>query len=58
MEKKIMTVTELVKLGYPKKLLYRIAHLPNSPAFRFVDNGTFCFDTEKLEQFIKENGNR
>lgn len=54
--KKIKTVSELVQLGYPRKLLYRIAHMPNSPAFRFTEKGQFCFDIDKLETFIKKNG--
>lgn len=56
MEKTIKTISELVDDGWDKNLLYRICHMPNSPAFRSAKRGKFFFRVEALNQFIDSKG--
>lgn len=55
--KKLMTITELVKLGYSRSYLDRIAHHEQSHKYirrtSTAKNSTIRFDTEVLEKLIK-----
>lgn len=51
--KKLMSITELRKLGFPKETLYKIAHINNAPVIRTAGGGKIFFVTENLDDFIK-----
>ena len=49
---KMMTISELVKEGWNKELLYRICHMKNSPFFRTTaKKGKFYVFEDKLKEF-------
>ena len=48
------SLTQLVEQGYDRGLLYRIAHMPNSPAFRTSKRGKIYFDEDELRKFVTE----
>lgn len=51
--KPLMTTSELVKMGYPKAMLYEIAHRPGQHCCirkSLKAKGHFLFDTAKLEK--------
>ena len=51
--KKIMTTSQLVKMGYPREFLYQIAHARNAPVIRGKGrNSQILFITDKLDEFI------
>ena len=55
-EKKIYTLSELVKMGYRKNFLYNAAHcsIADKYCFRTSRNGTFQFDLPKFEKMLPE----
>ena len=50
--KPIMSISELVKMGFPKELLYKAAHAKGSERYvtKTPGRGKFLFDTEKFEK--------
>lgn len=53
-KKRWMTITELVKQGIPKRLLYEICHTPGQKiAVQFERRGVWRIDTTKLDDELK-----
>lgn len=53
-KKRWMTITELVKQGIPKRLLYEICHTPGQKiAVQFERRGVWRIDTTKLDEELK-----
>ena len=50
--KPIMSISELVELGYSREMLYRAAHALGSKRYilRTPGNGKILFDTEKFDR--------
>lgn len=54
-EKKFMSVSELVALGFPRAYIYRLAHRKNQDYMFRINNGRkskMMFDTEALQKAI------
>ena len=51
---KMVTLSELVRKGWSKELLMRIAHMPASPMFRTNPRGKFYVIEEKLREFVSQ----
>ena len=52
--KKWMKITELVKQGIPKRILYEICHTPGQRiAVQWGKNGTWRIDTTMLDEELK-----
>lgn len=52
--KSIMSVSELVSMGYSKEFLRQIAHAPGAPVFRGeARNSKIYFKTPYLDEFIE-----
>jgi len=51
-EPRMKTITELVKEGWSKEVLMRIAHMKDTPFFRTGVKGRFYVLPEKLEEFV------
>ena len=49
---KMVSITELEEMGWPKEVLYRIAHMPCSPMFRTSARGKFYVIYEKFVEFV------
>jgi len=49
---KMKSITELEQEGWNKELLYRIAHMVNTPFFRCSPRGKFYCIEEKLREFV------
>lgn len=49
---KMLTMTELVKAGWDRNLLYRIAHMKNTPFFRTSARGHFRVFENNLKEFV------
>ena len=55
--KKVMTITELADMGFPKRLLTNYTHIANQGfAFKTAENGKWLFDTEEFDKFIHSFG--
>lgn len=56
-EKKLMSITELVELGYPRAFLKRIVNADNSAKFTIRTSGSktakFLIDTEEFDKMLK-----
>lgn len=52
MENKMLTMAELVKKGWKKELLYRIAHMKGTPFFRTSPRGHFYVMEDRLNEFV------
>ena len=53
-EKKGMKISELVKQGIPKRVLYEICHTPGQRiAVQFERGGVWRIDTTKLDEELK-----
>lgn len=50
----VMSITELIALGWNKYTLMQIAHSKGSPAFKTCGGGKWLFDVKKLEKFVAE----
>ena len=50
-ESKMKSLTELEEMGWPKEVLYRIAHMPCSPFFRTSPRGKFFVMEDRLREF-------
>jgi hypothetical protein len=51
---KIMSISQLVELGWSRTDLLQIANSKKSPAFKTGGGGKWMFDMSKLEKFIEE----
>lgn len=51
---KVMSITQLVELGWSRYDLLLIANSKKSPAFKTGGGGKWMFDMDKLEKFIEE----
>ena len=51
-ESKMKSLTELEEMGWPKEVLYRIAHMPCSPMFRTSSRGKFYVVYDKFVEFV------
>lgn len=51
---RVMSISQLVELGWSRTDLMRIAHSKKSPAFKTGGGGKWMFDMAKLEKFIEE----
>lgn len=52
--KKWMKITELVKQGIPRRVLYEICHTPGQRiAVQFEKNGVWRIDTTMLDEELK-----
>ena len=49
---KLLTVSQLVKKGWNKELLYRIAHMKDTPMFRTSPKGHFYVSEDRLNEFV------
>lgn len=49
----VMSVSELVALGWNRYTLMQIAHCKGSPAFKTCGGGKWMFDVKKLEKFVE-----
>ena len=49
---RILTMSELVKDGYCKEFLYRVAHMKETPFFRTQKRGKFYVLESKFKEFI------
>lgn len=56
-DKKLMSITELVALGYPRSFLKRIVNAENSAKFTIRTSGSktakFLIDTEEFDKMLK-----
>ncbi|NLC96880.1 MAG: hypothetical protein GX675_04865 [Erysipelotrichaceae bacterium] len=54
--KKIMKISELEEMGFPRQLLYQVCHSKNSPAFKISagKNSQWHIDTEKFQKYLEE----
>jgi hypothetical protein len=50
----VMSISELIALGWHKHTLMQIAHSKGSPAFKTCGGGKWLFDVRKLERFLAE----
>lgn len=48
----MLTITDLVNKGWSKELLYRIAHMAQTPFFRTSKRGHFYVFEDKLIEFV------
>lgn len=46
------TISQLIAEGWNKELIYRIAHMKNTPFFRTHPKGKFYVIPEKLQEFV------
>jgi len=51
-QSKMMTISKLVKEGWNKELLMRIAHMKDTPFFRSSPKGKFYVLPDKLIEFV------
>ena len=53
--KPLMSITELVKMGFPRDMLYKAAHAKGAERYiiRTPGGGKILFDTEKFERVKK-----
>ena len=51
--KPLMSITELVAMGYSRYDLTCYANAKNSPSIRTIGGGKILFQTDKLEEFIQ-----
>lgn len=58
--KQIMTITELVEMGYPRRMLIRYVHIPGFPARRISPekNSPWLIDTDKFSEWYDKYGGR
>lgn len=55
--KKIMSISELIELGYTRNMLRDFVHIPGQRfAFKTQGGGKWMFDVEAFEKFLKRNG--
>lgn len=54
--KKMMSITELTKLGYPRETLVQASRAKGSPCIRTSKavNAKILFDTNKLDPFLEK----
>lgn len=50
---RVYTISQLVKMGYPRSVLYRVAHAADSPALQFAGKGMYLFDIDELRAYLK-----
>ena len=52
--KKIMKISELEEMGFPRQLLYQVCHSKNSPAFKISagKNSQWHIDTEDRKSVV------
>ena len=53
-QEKMKTMSDLVKEGWNRELLMRIAHMKNTPFFRSSPRGKFYVIEEKLIDFVSQ----
>ena len=53
-DSKMLSITDLEKRGFNRELLYRIAHMRNSPMFRCTATGKFYVLENRFYEFISE----
>lgn len=52
--KKMMSISQLMEIGMPERMLYELAHMPRARAvMRRGRGGKFLFDTDKLDDDIE-----
>lgn len=54
----IKTITQLVAEGWSRKILYQLAHMPGTPAFKTSRKGHWRFDEDELKAFVKRRWGR
>ena len=52
-ENVMLSMTDLEKVGWSKELLYRIAHMKDTPFFRSSPRGKFYVMESNLKEFVK-----
>ncbi|WP_312370867.1 hypothetical protein [Lachnoclostridium sp.] len=52
--RKVISISELVELGWKKDTLLQIARSKNSPAFKTPGGGKWLFDVKKFEKYVDE----
>ncbi len=54
--KKIMTISEMTKMGYTRYTLMNFVHIPGQKfAFRSQGGGKWYFDVDEFDKFIRRN---
>ncbi len=53
-ERRVISITELVKLGWKRDTLLQIARSKNSPAFKTPGGGKWLFDLKKFDKYVEE----
>lgn len=54
-EKKLMSITELVLLGYSRDVLNNWVHITDFPCRRTSPKGKWLIDTAKLEKWLSKH---
>ena len=52
-KQQMKTISELIADGWNKELIYRIAHMKDTPFFRSCPKGKFYVVEENLKEFVK-----
>lgn len=52
MTQQVKTISQLIAEGWNKELIYRIAHMRDTPFFRTSKRGKFYVVEENLKQFV------
>ena len=53
MTQQMKTISQLIAEGWNKELIYRIAHMRDTPFFRTSARGKFYVMEENLKEFVK-----
>ncbi len=50
---KLMSIAQLMEIGFPERMLYELAHMPRAKAaLRRGRGGKILFDTDRLDEDI------
>ena len=54
-EKKVVVKSDLVKMGYPKRMIDELKYSDDFPKFGFKYGRTFYFYPDQFEKYVKEH---